>query len=274
MKARTFYLSFFIVAFSVSNAYCQPKKPVASGLKSNQSITSGWYLKPVFKKGDTLGNIYSRTIAYSGKDFKDTVRRISGTSIYTVIDDNSAKPIFNETDLYDGRPVSTGRSSIEFSGKGSFNGQEFVNTSASGLLYSEVVWGKLPSLLHEGDSWKSNIKQAWELGGPGVQKVTVVTLDEKHHTVMLKRDGISEGFYDSDPTQLEIRKNDGEKLKMNLAPGQSHWTGYTIIRSGVIISDELLVIRDFTLSAGDIVFRGKERQYILLNAMPAEAYQN
>jgi hypothetical protein len=135
---------------------------------------------------------------------------------------------------------------------------------------AELVWGKLPVAVHEGDSWKVEIKQPWELGGPGTQTISVVQIDEKHHTIMLKREGSSEVFYDGDAKQLNITTKDGKKVKMDLTPVASHWTGYTIFKKGIVISDELLVTRPINLKADSLSFTGKQREYILLNAMPVD----
>jgi hypothetical protein len=205
MNIKFLFLSKFIIVIAATAANCQTVKTAAlkhSKEAKSANISSDWYFKPEFKKGEVLGNIYSRAIAYSGDGFADLVQRVSGSSTYTVIDDNYLKPVFTETDLYDGRPESKGTSTIKRSGKGSYNEHTFTNTSASGLLYSELAWGKLPAAVHEGDSWKVEIKQPWELGGPGIQTVSVMQIDEKHHTIMLKRQGSSEGFYDFDAKQL------------------------------------------------------------------------
>ncbi len=266
MNNKLFFLAILSLIITVHTANCQTSKSKAKPVTSSID----WYFKPEFKKGETLGNIYSRAIAYSGDNFEDIVQRVSGSSTYTVVDDNSDKPVFTETDLYDGNPESKGTSVIERSGKATYNGQTFINSSASGLLYSELVWDKLPATIHEGDTWKAEIKQPWELGGPGIQTISIIQLDEKHHTVMLKREGTGEGFYDGDAKQLMVTAKDGKKIKMDLTPGTSHWTGYTIFKNGVVISDELLVTRPITLKADSLSFIGKQREYILLNAMPVD----
>ena len=255
-----------IIAISIYTTIAQKK----SSPPKSVSSSSDWYFKPEFKKGDVLGNIYSRAIAYSGDGFADLVQRVSGSSTYTVLDENPVKPVFTETDLYDGRPAGTGTSTIEFSGQANYNGQTFMNSSASGLLYSELVWGKLPATLHEGDTWKTELKQPWELGGPGWETITVMQTDALHHTIMLKREGSGEGYYDHDAKQLPITTTSGKKLNMDMTPGTSHWTGYTIFKNGVVISDELLVTRPITLKSDSLSFSGKQREYILLNAMPVD----
>ena len=266
MHTKQLYL---IALLIITGAYTSSAQKSKLKQKTGNA-SSDWYFKPEFKKGETFGNIYSRAIAYSGDGFADLVQRVSGSSTYTVIDNNYLKPVFTETDLYDGRPESKGTATIEASGKGSYDEHTFVNTSASGLLYSELVWGKLPAVIHEGDSWKVAIKQPWELGGPGIQTITVMQMDEKHHTIMLKREGSSEGFYDRDAQQLTVTTKDDKKIKMDLTPGTSHWTGYTIFKKRVVISDELLVTRPISLKTDSLNFNGKQREYILLNAMPVD----
>lgn len=219
-------------------------------------------------KGDTLANIYSRTIAYTGTGFAPVVFRVSGSSTYEVTDNNNTKPVFTETDLYDGRPESKGVSVIGLDGSGSYNGKPYMNPNASGLLYSELVWGKAPRSIREGDSWQVAITQPWELGGPGTQTITVIALDAKHQTVTLLREGSSEGFFDNDQKQLTVTTSDDKKHTMNVTPGTAHWKGYTTFKNGVVLSDELLVERTVQLSADSLQLTAQEREYILLNAMP------
>lgn len=267
MRTKHLFLSSLLI---ISFTYTSLAQNLRAKYRSGDENTSAWYFATAFLPGEKVGNIYSRTIAYSGEGFNDLVQRVSGSSTYKVTNDNYLNPEFEETDLYDGRPVSTGHSVIGRSGQGSYNGKTFMNTSASGLLFSEAVWGKLPAKLHEGDSWKVELTQAWELGGPGTQTVTVMQMDAEHHTITLKREGSSDGFFDGDAKQLPITTKDGKKLTVDLVPGPAHWTGYTIFKKGVVISDELLVTRPVTLKAGEVSFNGNEREYILLNAMPVE----
>ena len=237
--------------------------------QKGQKGTAQGYFTLKLAKGDSLANIYSRAIAYSGDDFSPVVYRVSGSSVYKVVDNNPSKPVFNERDLYDGQPESKAVSIIGLDGSGNYDGKAFVNSSASGLLYSELIWGPVHPVIHEGDSWKVTISQPWELGGPGTQVVKVITLDERHQTVTLQREGDSEGFFDSDQKKIPITTKDGKKVIMDVTPGTAHWTGYTTFRNGVVQSDELLVTRTVTLSGEGLEFKAKEREYILLNSMPA-----
>jgi len=266
MKIRLFIFTAVLASVVINQANSQTKKvKPAAGNSEKQT-----FFTPNLIKGEKLANIYSRAIAYSGDDFATVVSRVSGSSTYEVIDNNPVKPSFNETDLYDGRPASTGVSVIGLDGKGTYGTQSFVNTSASGLLFSSLIWGNPPAGLKEGDTWQADITQPWELGGAGKQTVKVMAIDAKHNTITLLREGNSEGFYDGDRKQVEVTTKDNKKIKMDLLPGTSHWSGYTIFKDGIVIADELLVTRPISLSFGDLHFSGNQREYILLNAMPVE----
>jgi hypothetical protein len=267
----------FLITMMLSGIYFQGHSQTNLNVIHKKTKTSGNPAQPQdyftlkLIKGDTLANIYSRTIAFTGNDFTPVVFRVSGTSIYEVVDNNRSKPVFNETDLYDGRPESKGLSTIGLDGSARYNDQSFVNSSASGLLYSELVWGPVNKNIQEGDSWKNTISQPWELGGPGTQVIKVIAIDKKNQTLTLQREGSSEGFFDQDKKQIEILTKDEKKLKMDVTPGTAHWIGYTTFKNGVILSDELLVSRPVTLSKDSLHFVAKQREYILLNAMPHKA---
>src|ERR1700709_376378 len=106
MHIKQPYLLVLLITICTHASLAQKSKPKQKTTNSG----SDWYFKPELKKGEVLGNIYSRAIAYSGDGFADLVQRVSGSSTYKVIDDNYLKPVFTETDLYDGRPESTGTS--------------------------------------------------------------------------------------------------------------------------------------------------------------------
>jgi hypothetical protein len=236
--------------------------------KTRQPDTSGGYFTLKLMKGDTLANVYARTIAYTGDEFLPVVYRVSGSSTYEVVDNNGSNVVFNETDHYDGQPESKAVAIIGLSGTNSYNGKTFINSSASGLLYSELIWGPIRGELQEGDSWQHTISQPWELGGPGVQVITVIALDKANETITLQREGHSKGFFDGDLQQLNVTTKNDKKLKMEITPGPAWWTGYTTFKNGVVISDELLVSRNIMLFADGLHLSGHQREYILLNAMP------
>jgi hypothetical protein len=126
--------------------------------------------------------------------------------------------------------------------------------------------------LYKGMTWRVDISQPWELGPAGEQTVTAISLDACNKTVTLEREGSGDGFFDNDSKQVPIVK-DGKPYNVDVVPGHSHWIGYTTVREGVILSDELLVTRPVTLSSREVgTLPAVERQYILLNAMPLNAY--
>jgi len=262
MKTKLFVISILFSGIFSLRANCQTA--------SQKNSSTPAFFRLTMKKGDKLANIYSRTIAFTSDDFAPVVFRVSGTSTYEVLDNNPLKPKFNETDLYDGRDPHTGLCEIGIDGKGNYEGHVFTNTSASGLMYSSLIWGPIPTKIKEGDSWQMDLTQPWELGGIGKQTVTVTAIDERHNTITLKREGSSEGYFDNDLKQIEVTTKDTKKVKMNLTPGTSHWTGYTTFQNGIVLSDELLVTRPVTLATDSLHFTGNQREYILLNAMPAD----
>jgi len=215
-----------------------------------------------------LGNVFSRTISFRSADFPEIVYRAGGTGIYTVTNNDPAKPSFDGVFRYDGRPESHYRVEITDSGKTvSYDGKGSANTDGSGVLFNSLIWGSPPMKIRKGDSWQATIPQAWELGGQGMQTITVMDVDAKNHTVRLKREGDSGGYYDNDVKQLSITK-DGRLVKMDLSPGATHWVGYTTFKNGLVISDELMATRTVILTSDTLKYRAEQREYILLNAMP------
>ena len=255
-----------IVLFAYSNIkHNLPRKSVKK-LKEGADSKKFFTLK--VNIGDKLGNVFTRTISYQGDGFTELVSRVGGTGVYTVVDANPIKPVFDGVFRYDGRPESKGRVEITDTGKtSSYNGNRSANTDGSGVMFNPLIWGSPPDKIKKGDTWTVNIPIAWELGGAGAQTVTVISIDESNNTVMLKREGNSEGFYDNDIKQVTINK-DGKTVSVAITPGTSHWVGYTTFKNGLVISDELLVSRPVTLTAENLKLNAFEREYILLNAMP------
>ena len=220
------------------------------------------------RTGEKLGNIFSRTISYKGDSFPEIAYRAGGTGIYTVIDNNPLRPVFQGSFRYDGHPESNSRVEVSDGGKTvSYDGKSSTNTDGSGLLFNTFIWGTPPEKIKKGDSWKTLIPQAWELGGPGTQTITVMEMDENNNRVTVKREGDSEGFYDNDARQVAVNRG-GQTIRMNIEPGTSHWIGYTTFKNGLVESDELLVSRPITLKSDSLKFNAFQREYILLNAMP------
>src|SRR6185503_6839544 len=236
--------------------------------RSQHKVNSSKFFSLNVKSGEKLGNVFSRTIAYTGDGFTDVVLRAAGTGIYIVRNNSPLNPVFDVFFHYDGRPASHYKVEMSDSGKMvSYDGKASANTDGSGVLFNAFIWGCPPASIKTGDTWMVNIKQAWELGGPGLQKVTVIDIDENNHSVRLMREGSAQGFCDNDAKQMSISKN-GTTIKVAVNPGVSHWIGYTTFKDGLVISDELMVTRQVTLTADNLKLDASEREYILLNAMP------
>lgn len=220
--------------------------------------------------GQRVGNIFSRSISYLGDSFPEVCSRVSGTCVYTVTDTSGATPAFDGVYRYDGRPEGKFTERISEGGKmtAAAGGQPAVNTDGSGIVYNKLIWGNAPATVKPGDTWTVQIPQPWELGGPGTETVTVMDVDAPNHTIRLKREGSSEGFYDNDQHQIHVVKN-GRPCLLSVTPGTTHWIGYTTFKDGLVIADELLSTRAVTLSNDSLRFAAQEREYILLNEMPA-----
>jgi hypothetical protein len=267
-----------VLAFAISLMAINPYRVIYHRSHKHLSASKFSQIKKVYesadffklnlKTGERLGNIFSRTVSYKSDDFPEIVYRAGGTGIYTVIDSNPAAPVFDGVFRYDGRPESNYKVAVSDNGKTvSYNDKSSTNTDGSGVLFNSLIWGTPPVKIHKGDSWQVKIPQAWELGGSGVQTITVVDIDAANHTVRVKREGNSEGFYDNDAKQLSITK-DGKTTRMDISPGASHWIGYTTFKNGLVISDELMATRPLTLTSENQTFKAQQREYILLNAMP------
>jgi len=253
---KIFMTAILIGAFSTAAVFGQSKK-----------VPSNSYFIPTFRTGEKFATIFSRTIAVTSGDFPSVVRRISGTGNYTVTDNNDQTTKFDALFVYDGRPEDRSKVSFLDSGKTiSYNGKLLSNTDASGLSYNPRLWGTAPKEIKPGVSWETKIDSAWELGGAGSQKITVLSIDPVNHAVTLKREGDGEGALAYDEKEMDIVRN-GNKIRVKITPGKTHWVGYTIFKNGIVISDELMMTRALTLSYEEQRFTAKQRQYILLNQM-------
>lgn len=197
------------------------------------------------------------------------VSRVSGTGDYLVKKANADSASFTATFKVDGHEASTLDVTISDAGKAiSYSGKKSLNHEGSGLAFNSFLWGRPPLNLKKGDSWIVTLDQEWESGGPGQQKVTVVFTDPQNHTICLRRDGDSEGFDRGGPKELIIKKA-GQPITVQVIPGKIHWTGYTIFRDGLVVSDELMAVQPLILKSGDTSYHGEKREYMMLNSTTA-----
>jgi hypothetical protein len=273
MKASFFLMTVLILSVrDITNAQIQStsKEKKHEKTKLSPSDSSSYYFTLKLSKGEKLANVFSRTIAYHSDGFSDLVQRVSGTGNYIVLENDPQSAVFESHGLYDGRPEGKGNYTVRTNGQSIYNGKSYQDASASGVLFNSFIWGVPPATIRDGDQWDAIVNQPWELGCEGKQLITVVQIDKLHHSITLKREGSGEGFYQADPKQVTVTLNDGKKITLDIVPGRSSWSGYTSIKNGVIISDELLVTRPISLKNDSLNFTGRQREYILLNAMPSE----
>jgi hypothetical protein len=116
-------------------------------------------------------------------------------------------------------------------------------------------------------TWTVALPKPWGMGPPGSQTVHVIHVDAAAHMVMLRRDGTGQGPFAHDDSHVTLTK-DSVSTTFDVAPGAARWTGYTIIRDGAVIADELIVERSLVLMApGRNPIRATERQYVVYNTI-------
>jgi hypothetical protein len=226
--------------------------------------------------GQSYGTVFSILRSVKADGYDPYAGRNGGSADYTVLSVQSNGWRLRSTYRYDGRAEGAGEVEIRDGGRtncslkadGSADCQPALD--ASGLLYNPLLWGISPAHLSAGATWSLDIVPAWELGGAhGRQQVTVVSVDRATGTVVLQREGDSEGFFGEDePTQRQLTRG-GKTETLEVIPGKSHWKGYTTVVKGIIFSDELLVTRDSMMrnQEGQTV-HASERWIMLLNAAP------
>lgn len=99
--------------------------------------------------------------------------------------------------------------------------------------------------------------------------MTVIAQDPSNPRVTLLREGSGEGTYLDDKLAITPVR-DGHAYSVAVQPGRSRCFGCTTFRAGVVDSDELMAERQVILVSdqpGRIAAR--QREYILLNAMPS-----
>ncbi|HEX5209409.1 MAG TPA: hypothetical protein VFW10_16660 [Steroidobacteraceae bacterium] len=230
---------------------------------------SSAYLAPHLEVGESLSSVFSKAVAITGPGFQDVVKRISGTSDEVVRAIHGNEIIFNGSGVYDGRPAQKWiHRRLKDGITDCWNGQCNVNDQTSGTIFNRYLWGNAPRDIHVGASWAVVIAKPWEIGPQGSEQVRVLRLDPLNHVITLTREGSGAGPSSDDAYKntITITTSIGKTLDVRVVPGESHWTGYTTVRKGVIIADEILVERHVTLIAGTGQrFEGEQRTYTLEN---------
>ena len=227
-------------------------------------------LTPQISVGEHFSNVFSIAVAINAEGFDVLARRNGGTADYTLKQLGTNQDlIFEIRDLYDGSAGDDAENIIRDGGATScYKGECRTYTDASGLLYNRLLWGSPPTHLKVGMTWQVAISQPWELGPPGTQVVTVTYLDEKEGIVTLKREGTAVGSFANESPQVTLVKN-SKRMTFDVKPGLAHWSGYTTFKRGIVLSDELLVVRQDELHSEEAgTIKATTRRYMLLNAAP------
>jgi hypothetical protein len=233
-------------------------------------------LVPEFVAGQTFGTVFSIMRSLKADGFDEYAGRNGGSADYAVIAVRPDAWRLRVNYRYDGR--ATGGDEVELRDGGRTtctlkpNAKEDCQPTldGSGLIYNPLIWGMPPAKIAVGTTWKVDITPAWELGGAhGSEQVTVISVDKSTNTIVLLRDGTSEGsFGEGEPTQRQLSRA-GQTETVEVLPGKAHWRGYTTVSKGIICSDELLVTRESRVrtQSGALV-AASERWIMLLNSAP------
>lgn len=241
-----------------------------AGWTSANAESPDVYLGLHVHAGERYADIFSKAISVKGAGFDEIVRRISGTATYDVVSSDAEGPTFKLSYRYDGRPAGENAYQIRDGGKTGCNaGACSTNSDTSGLAFNPLLWGLPHGELRAGMTWTIKIEKPWEAGPPGTETVRVMSVDAKNKIVMLEREGSGDGASDDDQRQLPIVV-DGKSGMATIVSGPSRWSGQIAVKSGIVISDEILVERHVKLQSTLGNFEGDEREYTLLNAMPAD----
>jgi hypothetical protein len=235
-----------------------------------QADSAAAYFRLQLRKGETYANVFSKAISIKGEGFKEIVSRISGSGTDTVVNPDPEAPVFNSSYRYDVFAEGSTKGVEVRDGGTTYCAQSrcVVDAESSGLSFNPLLWGTPPAELKPGQTWQIKISQPWELGPPGTETVRVVSLDPLNHVVMLDRWGSGSGESDSEDAHT-AHITVGDKTDVaKIVPGPSHWSGQTVFRHGIILSDVILIERPVTLISKLGTFHGMEREYTLLNAMP------
>ena len=221
--------------------------------------------------GQRLGFVFSRTTSLTIPGEHETAGRISGTSQYEVTNVGAEEVTLKTAYRLDGDKTYTDPTRLRLDGSSYCSGDKCqANTDGSSILYNRTMLGEPPAKLVVGASWKAPITQPWELGPKGVQTVTVVALSDGGRQVMLRREGYGDGesIDGKGSAKLHI---DGKEVRAEVAHLRTSWSGYSVYRDGVLVSDELVTKSVVSVSATGIKpIQATARQYVLMNAAPAE----
>lgn len=234
--------------------------------------SSDAYLKPALKVHERLAGVFSKTVSIKGSGFDEYTKRIAGSANYTVTAVTPEAISFTSDYRYDGYPSGGGNYKILRDGiTNCWDDKCAVNDETSGVLFNPLLWGVIPKELTVGTQWIAHITRPWEIGPAGTERVEVMRLDPLNSVIVLAREGSGTGSSSDDEALKASGKSvtitrRGKEIAVSLIPGKAHWTGYTTVCRGVIISDVIMVHRQVTMvSKSGETFQGEQRSYTLLD---------
>ena len=232
---------------------------------------AAYYLKADPKAGDIVSDITYRVIATHGPGIEDNVWQVPATGTYTILSSDSPGVIkWNVSVRMDGKlAIKDADGDYRDDGKTMcFKGKCSFTTDASGPFFNPTFWGNPQGDLKPGMSWTVELTQPWELGPPGKQTVTVLSVDKLNGMVVLKREGQGVGSYEG-KHDVALIMRDGKQYRVDVKHGNAHWIGQAVFKHGVVVSDELLCNTDVELSSPEVgTIQAQERQYMSLLQHP------
>jgi hypothetical protein len=244
----------------------------ASGqAKSSQRNDRDNYLKPHVKAGEVLSDIAYRVISLQAPGYDEGVYQSPATATYTFAEASPRDTIsWRVSARYDGKMnIKDEAGEYRDAGKTEcFKGQCSLTTDASSPFFNPTFWGEPKGPLKPGMLWMVNLQQPWELGPPGQQTVTVISVDPANGIVILKREGSGVGSFEG-KNDVAMLKRDGKQYRVAVKYGDAHWVGQAVFQHGVAISDELLCNMSVELSSPEVgTIKAQERQYMSLLQHP------
>lgn len=214
-----------VLAAATASALLTQSSPVAS------ATTTAPYFQVTLRPGDQFENIFERTF------YRAVAKRVSGYATYVITAVNGNHYEFTSSWAYYGRASgANAKQSAEIASDGLYYGdgkKRALATDSSGPMFNTWLWGTPPATLAAGTTWTYRIPQAWELGPAGTQTARVLSVDPANARIVLERTGSGVGA----PLGETLPKIDGVQPTW----GTSTWKGITIVRHGLIESDEVAV---------------------------------
>jgi hypothetical protein len=201
-----------------------------SGL-AQSTPTPAQYFQVRLKPGDAVENIFERTL------YLDAPRRISGYATYVIKHVAGNRYDLTSSWAYYGRAGKENDSqAVELAPDGLYyisGSVRVLATDSSGAFFNTWLWGTPPDQIAPGTTWTRQIPTAWELGPAGMQTARVVSVDPTNDRIVLERTGSGVGA----PLDEKLHAIDGVMPSW----GKTTWKGTTIVRDGLIESDQIVV---------------------------------